>query len=87
MKKVAVIGIGHVGSTVAYTLIARQLCDTLVLFDKNEKLVEAEKNDLTEKQNKHATEIAMNDYSNYDYVINNNDTLENLEKEVIKCIK
>ena len=42
---------------------------------------------LTEKQNKHATEIAMNDYSNYDYVINNNDTLENLEKEVIKCIK
>lgn len=50
MKKVAVIGIGHVGSTVAYTLIARQLCDTLVLFDKNEKLVEAEKNDLTDGQ-------------------------------------
>ena len=45
------------------------------------------KNDLTKKKKKHATEIAMNDYSNYDYVINNNDTLENLEKEVIKCIK
>lgn len=50
MKKVAVIGIGHVGSTVAYTLVARQLCDTLVLFDKNEKLVAAEKNDLTDGQ-------------------------------------
>ena len=51
------------------------------------KVLREKKNDLTEKQNKHATEIAMNDYSNYDYVINNNDTLENLEKEVIKCIK
>ena len=51
------------------------------------RVLRDEKNDLTEKQNKHATEIAMNDYSNYDYVINNNDTLENLEKEVIKCIK
>ena len=51
------------------------------------RVLRAEKNDLTEKQNKHATEIAMNDYSNYDYVINNNDTLENLEKEVRKCIK
>lgn len=50
MKKVAVIGIGHVGSTVAYTLITRQLCDTLVLFDKDEKLVEAEKNDLADGQ-------------------------------------
>lgn len=50
MKKVAVIGIGHVGSTVAYTLITRQLCDTLVLFDKNEALVAAEKNDLTDGQ-------------------------------------
>ena len=51
------------------------------------RVLRDEKNDLTEKQNKHATEIAMNDYSNYDYVINNNDTLENLEKEVRKCIK
>ena len=51
------------------------------------RVLRDEKNDLTEKQNKHATEISMNDYSNYDYVINNNDTLENLEKEVRKCIK
>lgn len=46
MRKIAVIGIGHVGSTVAYTLVNRQLCDQLVLLDKNRQLADAERNDL-----------------------------------------
>ncbi|MCH4171649.1 MAG: L-lactate dehydrogenase [Lactobacillus sp.] len=46
MTKVAIIGIGHVGSTVAYTLVARQLCDELVLLDQDKDLAEAEKQDL-----------------------------------------
>lgn len=50
MKKIGIIGIGHVGSTTAYTLIQQQVADELVLFDKNEKLVEAEINDLTQGQ-------------------------------------
>lgn len=50
MKKAAIIGLGHVGSTVAYTLIARQLVDQLVLFDQQEKRVNAETNDLIDGQ-------------------------------------
>lgn len=37
---------GHVGSTVAYTLFTRGLVDELVLIDKNEDKVTAEYNDL-----------------------------------------
>lgn len=50
MKKAAIIGLGHVGSTVAYTLIARQLVDQLVFFDHNEKKINAEVNDLIDGQ-------------------------------------
>ena len=48
MKKISLIGLGNVGSTVAYTLVERQLCDSLALFDKKEGLVEAELNDLND---------------------------------------
>lgn len=41
MKKISLIGLGNVGATVAYTLIERQLCDTLALFDKKEGLAQA----------------------------------------------
>jgi len=46
MRKISLIGLGNVGATVAFTLVERQLCDTLALFDKKEKLAEAEVNDL-----------------------------------------
>ena len=46
MKKISLIGLGNVGATVAYTLIERQLCDTLALFDKKDGLANAEVNDL-----------------------------------------
>ena len=48
MKKISLIGLGNVGATVAYTLVERQLCDSLALFDTKEKLAEAELNDLND---------------------------------------
>lgn len=50
MSKVAIIGLGHVGSTTAYTLVSRDLIDELVLFDKHEKIVTAEYKDLKDGQ-------------------------------------
>lgn len=46
MKKISIIGMGNVGSTVAYTLIERQLCEKIVFFDKKRGLAKAEVNDL-----------------------------------------
>lgn len=46
MRKVAIIGLGHVGATVAYTIFTHGYADTLVLLDKNQAKVEAEYNDL-----------------------------------------
>ena len=46
MRKLAVIGLGHVGATVAYTLVTKGLVDELVLIDKNEDKVVAEQYDL-----------------------------------------
>lgn len=50
MRKVAIIGVGHVGSTVAYTLISKHIVDELVLFDSQENLLKAEMNDLMDGQ-------------------------------------
>ena len=35
-RKVAVVGMGHVGATVAHYLVAGGFVDDLVLFDTNE---------------------------------------------------
>ena len=48
MKKISLIGLGNVGATVAYTLVERQLCDKLALFDKKAGLAQAEVNDLND---------------------------------------
>ncbi|KRL66219.1 lactate/malate family dehydrogenase [Companilactobacillus versmoldensis] len=50
MSKIAIIGLGHVGSTTAYTLVSRDLVDQLVLFDKDEKIVTAQYKDLKDGQ-------------------------------------
>lgn len=50
MSKIGIIGVGHVGATLAYTLISRQIADELVLFDKDPKIVPAETNDLIDGQ-------------------------------------
>lgn len=46
MKRIGIIGVGHVGSTVAHTLIERQIADELYLFDEKTNLVESEGFDL-----------------------------------------
>ena len=40
--KVGIIGMGHVGATLAYTLCLQGLADELVLIDTNEMKVQAE---------------------------------------------
>ena len=40
--RIGIIGLGHVGSTVAYTLCLQGLADELVLLDKNKMKVQAE---------------------------------------------
>lgn len=42
MRKVGIIGLGHVGVTVAYTLLTKGIVDELVLIDQNENKVMAE---------------------------------------------
>lgn len=44
-------------------------------------------NGLTEEQKKHRTETDLDDYENYDYVIENDGNLEELNKKIIKIIK
>lgn len=46
MRTVGIIGMGHVGATVAYTLFTHSMVDELILIDKNEAKVNAEYNDL-----------------------------------------
>ncbi len=44
-------------------------------------------NVLTESQNKHFTETALDNFDKYDYVINNNGSLEELKAKVIEILK
>lgn len=46
MRKVGIIGLGNVGSTVAYSLFTHGTADELVLLDLNQKKRDAEVNDL-----------------------------------------
>lgn len=55
MRNVAVIGMGHVGATVAYTLFTHGIVDNLYLLDNNHAKAEAEYNDLRDT-------LARNDY-------------------------
>ncbi len=46
-----------------------------------------EDNDLNEIQRKHLTEVALDEYKNYDYVIENNGTLEELNEKAIELVR
>ena len=41
-RKVSIIGCGYVGSTIAYSLMMRQLTDEIILIDINKKITDAE---------------------------------------------
>lgn len=59
MTKIAIIGIGHVGATVAHTIIERKLATELYLFDQQLALVEAEQYDLWASQIGHHATIPI----------------------------
>lgn len=64
-RKIGVIGIGHVGSTVAHYIVANGFADDLVLIDKNEKKVHADALDFEDAMSNlpFHTNIIENDYS------------------------
>ena len=63
-RKVAVIGMGHVGSTVAHYIVANGFADDLVLIDTNEKKDNADALDFEDAMANllHHTNIYVNDY-------------------------
>ncbi|KAF1297822.1 L-lactate dehydrogenase [Enterococcus sp. JM4C] len=50
MRKIGIIGLGNVGSTLAYSLVSKGIADELVLIDKEEKKAVAEQYDLLDAQ-------------------------------------
>ncbi|MGM0219647.1 L-lactate dehydrogenase [Enterococcus sp. AZ126] len=64
MRKVGIIGLGHVGATLAYTLVTESLVDELVLIDKNETLAVSEEYDLLDAEVflTGKTQIVIQDY-------------------------
>lgn len=65
MRKIGIIGMGHVGATVAYTLFTHGIADELILIDKNEDKVSAEYNDLhdTLARNNYFVNVRMQDWN------------------------
>lgn len=65
MRKVAIIGMGHVGATVAFTLFTHGIADEMVLIDKNPKKADAEFNDLSDTlaRNDFHVKLKQQDYS------------------------
>lgn len=65
MSRVGIIGLGHVGAAVAYTLITETLVNELVLIDVKEEITCSEKYDLLDAQVflKGKTKIITQDYS------------------------
>lgn len=63
--KIGIIGMGHVGSTLAYTLCLQGLADELVLIDTNAVKVQAEFLELSDTlQNlPHDIKLTVNDYA------------------------
>jgi len=59
LRKIAIIGVGHVGSTTAYTLISKNIVDELVLFDSKENILKAELNDLMDGQMEQTHQVRL----------------------------
>jgi len=64
MRKYAIIGVGHVGATIAYTLVCKGIADELILIDTNVGKARAEQLDLQDAQARldSRTIIKINDY-------------------------
>lgn len=68
MSKIAIIGVGNVGSTTAYTLVQQEFVNEIVLFDRNTPLLDAEKIDLEQGQvdSLHHTTISIGTAEDFD---------------------
>ena len=64
-RKIGIIGMGHVGSTVAHDIIAKGLADEMVLIDTNEAKVNADALDFEDAMANATshTKLIVNDYS------------------------
>lgn len=65
MRKVGIIGLGHVGETIAYTLVSKGTVDQLVLIDVDDKRALAQQYDLvnTITSLNTSTKIIIQDYA------------------------
>lgn len=65
MRKIGIIGMGHVGATVAYTLFTHGIADELILIDQNDAKAAAEYNDLhdTLARNNYFVNVKMQDWA------------------------
>lgn len=65
MRTVGIIGLGHVGATVAYTLVTKGIADRLVLIDKKNQKALAEQYDLLDAMARlnSTTDIVIQDYA------------------------
>src|SRR5207248_1022240 len=62
--RVAIVGVGHVGATFAYTLLLNGLASEIVLIDKNRAKAEGEAMDLNHAVTfSHATRVWAGDFS------------------------
>lgn len=65
--KISMIGAGHVGSTIAYTLLVRRLLDELVIVDIAEDRVKGEALDLRQGQSGIGTSVKIVGTSDYSH--------------------
>lgn len=66
-RKVGIIGVGNVGSQVAFSLCTQGICDSLVLIDKNAKKAQSEAFDLLDMMAyTHPVSITTQDYAALD---------------------
>ncbi len=55
--------------------------------DRGGLIIKVEKASYSSFIDSHESEIALNDYTDWDYIIDNNGTLDNLEKNIIEFLK
>ncbi|MCI6640948.1 MAG: L-lactate dehydrogenase [Pygmaiobacter massiliensis] len=83
-RKVGVIGLGHVGAHVAYSLAVQGIADELVLVDQKAQKVESERQDLADSVAylPHRVKISVGDFADLadcDVVVNSVGKIELLE--------
>ena len=68
---------------------ARFISEIENIKDKNTTVINIKglENNLSEKQKQHITETALNNYNQYDYIIENNKTIEKLKKQINKIME